>query len=239
MTGPVGSMVEAMLRNMSLRNENAVFLDDAMREAMIRAIFATFYAAVPADHVVFDTNRSWCSKLPLLTTLFPKARVLCCVREVPEVYDSIERLVRKNKFQPSGMFGFEAGGTVYSRVEHLSGTGMVGFAWNALREAFCGEESGCLLAITYRTLTTDPKKAMDAIYEFIGEPPFEHDFDNLEFDVAGAFDRKLGTPGLHNVKKSVQFERRKLVLPPDIVRRFANDSFWLDPGRNPNRVPVI
>lgn len=48
-------------------------------------------------------------------------------------------LIRKNKFQPSGIFNFEPGGTVFSRVEGLAGAnGMVGFAWNALREAFVG-----------------------------------------------------------------------------------------------------
>ena len=40
--------------------------------------------------------------------------------------DSIERLIRKNKFQPSGIFNFEPGGTAFSRVEGLAGAnGMV------------------------------------------------------------------------------------------------------------------
>lgn len=239
MTGPVSSMVEAMMRNMSMRNENAVFVDDAMREAIIKSLFSTYYAAVPKDHVVFDTNRNWCAKLPLLTSLFPRAKVICCVRDIPDVYDSIERLVRKNKFQPSGIFGFESGGTVYSRVEHLSGGGMVGFAWNALREAFCGDQSDVLLALTYRTLTNNPGAALDAIYDFIGEPRFEHDFENVTFDEGAAFDNKLGTPGLHAVGRKVKYERRQPVLPPDIIRRFAHDSFWLDPSRNPHRVLVV
>lgn len=239
MTGPMAPMLESLLRNMSMRNENAVFIDDKMREAILRAVVSTYYAARPAGDVVFDTNRIWCAKLPLISALFPKAKVICCVREVPDVYDSVERLVRKNKFQPSGIFNFESGGTVYSRVEHLSGGGMIGFAWNALREAFCGEQSDCLLAITYDTLTKNPKVALDAIYDFIGEPRFEHDYENIEFDAATEFDRKLGTPGLHSVRSRVKFERRRPVLPPDIIRRFAHDSFWLDPARNPNRVPII
>src|SRR6185437_11938778 len=121
MTGPVGSMVDVMLRNMSMANETS-----------------TFYDEMPRGDVVFDTNRIWCSRLPVLDALFPRAKVICCVREVPWIFDSIERLIRKNKFQPSGIFSFEPGGTVYSRVEGLgAGNGMVGFAWNALREAFC------------------------------------------------------------------------------------------------------
>ena len=239
MTGPVGSLVEAMLRNMSMNNETAIFINDAQREALLRAIFSAFYDDVPAGDVVFDTNRIWCTKLPLLSTLFPKARVICCVRDVPWIFDSIERLIRKNKFQPSGIFHFEPGGTVYSRVEGLGGgNGMVGYAWNALHEAFCGEQSDRLLLLTYETLTSKPRDALAAVYDFIGEPLFQHDFENVEFDAA-EFDRRLGTPGLHTVGRRVVYEKRQTILPPALVHKYENDSFWRDPARNPNNVRVV
>jgi sulfotransferase len=239
MTGPVGSLVEAMLRGMSMNNETAVFITDAHREKILRAIFAAFYDDVAATDVVFDTNRLWCTKLPLLTTLFPAARVICCVRDVPWIFDSIERLIRNNKFQPSGIFNFEPGGTVYSRVDGLgSATGMVGYAWNALHEAFCGEQADRLLLITYETLTSNPREALAAVYDFIGEAPFAHDFDNVEFD-ATEFDRRLGTPGLHSVRRRVARDERRNILPPVLVHKYASDTFWRDPDRNPNGVKVV
>jgi sulfotransferase len=239
MTGPVGSLVEAMLRSMSMSNETAIFISDAQREALLRSVFATFYADVPKDHVVFDSNRMWCSKLPLLTALFPKARVICCVRDIPWIFDSIERLIRKNKFQPSGIFNFEPGGTVYSRVEGLgSASGLVGYAWNALHEACCGEQSDRLLLLTYEALTARPQQAIAAIYDFIGEEPFQHDFENVEFDAA-EFDRRLGTPGLHTVGRRVAREERQILLPPALVQKYENDAFWRDPVRNPKKVKVV
>jgi sulfotransferase len=239
MTGPVGSMIDALLRNMSMSNEFSVFITDAQREALLRSVFATFYAGIPDRHVVFDSNRMWCAKLPLISALFPQARAICCVRDVPWILDSIERLIRKNKFQPSGIFNFETGGNVYSRVDGLTaGNGMVGYAWNALREAVCGEQSDRLLLLTYETLTGKPQEALAAIYDFIAEEPFVHDFENVEFDAA-EFDRRLGTPGLHQVSRRVRVEQRRTVLPPDLVKKFEGDSFWLDPARNPNKVRVV
>jgi sulfotransferase len=239
MTGPVGSLVDGMLRTMSMNNETAIFITDAQRRAILENIFSTFYAAMPKGDVVFDTNRVWCSRLPLLTELFPAAKVICCVRRVPMVLDSIERLIRKNIYQPSGIFSFEPGGTVFSRVDGLAGTGgMVGFAWNALREAFCGEHTACLMALTYETLTTKPEEAIDEVYKFIGEKPFKHDFNNIEFD-AEEFDRRIGTPGLHRVGRSIHPNERQSVLPPELIRKFENDSFWLDPARNPHKVKVV
>jgi len=137
------------------------------------------------------------------------------------------------------MFGFEPSGNVYSRVDGLTGGGgMVAFAWNATREAFYGEQSNKVMAVTYQSLTTEPKRVIDAIYNFIGEAPFPHDFENVEFDAA-EFDRRIGTPGLHKVARQVAHKPRKSVLPPDLIAKYQNDSFWLDPARNPNNVPVI
>src|SRR5947209_754923 len=84
----------------------------------------------------------------LLAALFPASRVICCVRNPAWVIDSIERLTQRNKWEPSRIFDFDAGGTVYSRAETLGAQGgMVGFAWNALREAVYGDHADRLLLL--------------------------------------------------------------------------------------------
>jgi sulfotransferase len=239
MTSPVGGLVTALLRQMSQDNETSVFIDDVQRHAVLDAVFDAYYRSVPAHKVVFDTNRIWCSKLPLLGTLFSRARVVACVRHVPWIIDSIERLVRRNRLEPSKIFNFDAGGTVYSRVEGLgSGAGMVGFAWNALREAFYGEEADKLMLLTYETLTAEPRHAMDAVYDFLDEPRFDHDFEHLRYD-AHEFDARLGMPGLHDVGQVVRAEARETILPPDLFRRVESDSFWRDPALNIRAVRVV
>jgi sulfotransferase len=239
MTSPVGSLFTALMRQMSQENEAAVFIDDEQRQAVLSAVFQGYYHR-QQDRVVFDTNRLWCTKLPALATLFPQAKVICCVRHVPWILDSIERLVRRNMFEPSRIFNFDPAGTVYSRVEGLgSGTGMVGYAWNALREAFYGEQADRLLLLTYETLTRDPRHALAALYSFIGEPEFEHDFENVEYDAATEFDARLGTPGLHSVGRSVRSSDRQTILPPDLFRRVERDSFWLDAEINVRGVTVV
>jgi len=239
MSSPVGSLVNALLRQMSQDNESSVFIDDGQREAVLKAVVDAFYHREHPAKVVFDTNRLWCSKLPLLSALFPAAKVICCVRHVPWIMDSIERLIRRNQFELSKIFNFEPSGTVYSRMEGLgSGTGMVGFAWNALREGFFGEHSDRMLLLTYETLTSNPQRAMRAVYDFIGEQPFEHDFENVEFDAA-EFDARLGTPGLHTVGKVVRAVERKTILPPDLFRRVEHDSFWREPVLNLRGVTIV
>ena len=240
MTSPVGSLFLALLHEMSQQNESAMFISDRQRAGVLRGVFDAYYAEIGADRLVFDTNRLWTSKLPALAALFPDARVICCVRHVPWILDSLERVIRRNHFEPSRIFNFEPGGTVYSRVEGLgASTGMVGFAWNALREAYFGEQADRLLLVTYETLTERPHDALDAIYDFIGEPRFTHDPDNVVYADATEFDARLGTPGLHSVGKSVRTTPRQTVLPPDLFRRFEPDSFWRDASVNVRGVRIV
>ena len=92
-------------------------------------------------------------------------------------------MTRHNKFEPSGIFKFDLGGTVYSCAEGLSGAaGMVGFAWNALRNAVYGEHADHPLLVRYETLTANPLGKLAAIYDFIGEPLFTHDTEHIEPD---------------------------------------------------------
>jgi sulfotransferase len=238
MSGPMGTLFTALLAQMSGSNEFAVFVDETQRRAILKGAFDNYYAAQDGK-VVFDTNRVWCSKMPALAELFPGAKMIACVRETAWIVDSIESLIRRNPFEMSKIFNFEAGGTVFSRAEAVSrGDGMVGFALNALKEAFYGHHTKNLMLLRYETLTAKPAETMKAVYDFVGEPHFAHDFNNVEFN-ADEFDTRLGTPGLHRIKRQVKAEKRDTVLPPDIFNRYANDNFWNGPSLNPRKVLVV
>ena len=238
MSGPVAGLVGSLLGEMSGRNEFSVFIDDAQRQRVLRGVIENYYADTSAQ-VVFDTSRAWCARMVLLKTLYPEAKIIACVRHMPWIIDSIERLIRRNALQPSSIFNYTPGGTVYSRADGVAGgEGMVGYAYNALKEAFFGEDSANLMLLQYETLSSDPGKALAAVYEFIGETPIRHDFAHIDYD-ATAFDRKAGTPGLHTVRPEVGAIERATILPPDLFRRFENDAFWRDPALNRHSVRIV
>jgi sulfotransferase len=239
MTSPVGAMYLALEAAMSRRNEAAVFIDNAQRRDILKGLFDNYYRVIQQEKLVFDTNRVWCAKLPGLTQLFPNARIVCCVRDVAWIMDSIERLVRKNAFELSGMFGFEAGSTVYTRVNRIATSdGMVGYALDALKDGFFGEQASKMILVEYEALARAPKATLEHLYALLGEPLFEHDLENLDYK-ADEFDYALGTPGLHTIRPKVEWVARQSVLPPELFQRFANDMFWRVPSANLRGVPII
>jgi len=103
MTSPVGSLFTSLHTTMGETNEFSEFIDERQRERVLRGIFDLFYQD-HAQEIIIDTNRLWCARLPLLLRLFPEAKVLCTVRNLAWIMDSVERLVRKNSLSPSKLF---------------------------------------------------------------------------------------------------------------------------------------
>ncbi|HEY4545316.1 MAG TPA: sulfotransferase [Pedomonas sp.] len=238
-SGPLGSLFHSTRNAMGTWNETSVMLTDAHRERILKGLFDSYYADQSDKSVVFDTNRAWCARLPALMRLFPEAKVICCVRSVAWIMDSIERLIRKHPFQKSRLSNSDTErSTVFTRVETLAQQDrFVGFAWSALKEAVYGEHADRLLLVDFDLLTAAPERVLRLIYEFVGEPWFEHDFENVVFD-APEFDQQLGLPGLHRVQPKVQPVRRQTVLPPDLFERLDALSFWRDLSNSRARMIV-
>jgi sulfotransferase len=116
--------------------------------------------------------------------------------------------------------------------------GLVGAAYDGLKQACYGAQRERLLLVQYESLTADPAKTMHTLYAFLGEPAFEHDFDHVDYDVT-AFDERAGTPGLHTLRPTVKAEPRATVLPPDLFTRFLNQAFWRDLQNIPAGLQIV
>lgn len=228
MTSPVGSFYAALSQQFAAGSEFGPVVTAGQRRRMTRALFDAYYEDHADKQVVFDTNRLWAAKMPLVLDQFPEAKVIACVRNVAWVMDSIERQYRSNPYENTRLFGQNARSTVYQRLEGLAQYDqLVGFAWAALREAFYGEQAKSLLVVDYDLLAQAPAKVMGLLYQFLGEPAFEHDFNNVNYD-APDFDQPLGVPGLHRVKPKVEFIERRTLIPPDLFDKYSKMTFWTD-----------
>jgi sulfotransferase len=226
MSSPVASLFEGVLAQVSAGSELSSMVDRDARERILKGLFSSYYAGNPAP-VIFDTNRAWTAKLPALTTLFPDARIICCVRNVAWIMDSMERQFRGNAFENTKLFSSPAErSTVYTRLEALAHANrLVGFPWHALKEAVWSEFADRLVLVDYDLLVSRPADVFDLLYQFLGEEPFAHDFENVIYD-APQFDTELGVDGLHRVHRKVEPRPRKTILPPDLFQRYANIAFW-------------
>ncbi|MEM0922503.1 MAG: sulfotransferase [Pseudomonadota bacterium] len=240
MTSPVGPLFNACLNAMGADNEFAVFFKEDQKRSILEGIFDNYYKHIETAAVCFDTNRMWTSRMSAVRQLYPEAKMICCVRNPAWVMDSIETLIRKNAFDVSRMFNNpQERSTIYTRADALLHPNrMIGFAWSALKEAYYSAGSDMMLLVDYDLLASRPAEVLPLIYQFIGEEPFAHDFDDVEYE-AEDFDTQLLAKGLHTVRGKVELKSRQTILPPDLFERFQNLIFWKDgQGTKAHRIVV-
>lgn len=229
MTSPVGPLFNACLNAMGAENEFAVFFNDDQKRAILKGVFDNYYDHVETNEICFDTNRMWTSRMAAVRQLYPDAKMICCVRNPAWVFDSVERLIRKNAFDVSRMFNNpQERSTIFTRADALLHPNrMIGFAWSALKEAYYSADSDMMLLVDYDLLASRPGEVLPLIYQFIGEEPFDHDFENVEYE-AEDFDMLMLAKDLHTVKGKVELKPRQTILPPDLFKRFQDLIFWHD-----------
>ena len=226
MSSPIASLFDSVIAHVSAGTELSTMVNGDQRARLLRGLFESYYAD-RTEEVIFDTNRAWTAQLPALMRLFPDARVICLVRDLSWIMDSMERQFRQNAFEHTRLFN-SAGerSTVYTRLEALAGANrLVGYPWHALREACYSDFADRIVIVEYDLLVQRPAEVFGLLYQFLGEEPYAHDFSAVDYD-APQFDSQLGLDGLHRVHAEVAPRPRDTILPPDLFERYSKLAFW-------------
>jgi len=195
------------------------------RIELIKTIIDAYHSHIPQE-VCFNTNRGWPNLLAQLEAASPNSKVICCVRDISWILDSFERLFKANPFVLSKMYSEQDAETVYTRSYSLMSPGhTVRFAYDSLKEAMCSPQKHNIMLVAYEQLAKYPEQTMRAVYAFIDEPYFEHDFSNVETSY-DEYDLEAGIHGLHKIRKEVSYIERDYILPPDLVSEFSNLEVW-------------
>lgn len=222
-SGPLLSHVRSAIEtgNTSQKSE----YDPIRTRRIVDATVNAFYADNPKE-VIFDTNRLWTNLLPQLNDLYPYTKVICCVRDINWIIDSFERMHQKNPYSISTVYPANVDMNVYTRTASIMGDGgVVKLPYDSLKSGMTGQFKNMLMFVEYELLTKNPEGMMKSLYEFIGQPYYQHDFNNVE-ESYDEYDRDIKMEGLHKTRKKVEFIPRQFILPPDILNQYANLEVW-------------
>lgn len=215
----VKGMIETMGGEPGMESEAPIL----RRIDTIRGMFDGYYKETKKE-VVFNTNRGWTFLMPTMHQVYPNARYIVCVRDINWILNSLETAHRENPLTTNTVTG-GIGQSVYDRVNSLmEEKSFVGFPYVGVKQAITSAEKHLLMLVEYDQLCSTPEFVMQAIYNFIDEPYYEHDFDNIERDWK-KYDKEIGIE-LHNVKSKVKPIERTMILPPDIIQKYNGVEVW-------------
>src|SRR5688500_15863344 len=208
---PTSGLIEALLSLRTSFDQIADFKaapNEAGKMAAVRGAMFGFFDPV-ARPVVFDRNRAWLSELEMAEVLLErKAKVIVCVRDIPEILASLERLWRDNKafrkIQQQEMHVVEFQSLEGRCNVSLQPAHIVGLSYMRIQDALTRGFRDRMHFVHFDALTRDPATALEQIYRFLEEEPFHrHDFDHVE-QVLAEDDLVHGIAGLHDIRPAVR-----------------------------------
>jgi len=141
-------------------------------------------------------------------------RIIATVRSIPECAASLVRAAN-----PENLDEFMQSGQL---MDHLKA------AYISLQNGYRAAPENFLI-VEYDDLVADPKRELGRIHAFLGLPPFEYDFDQIDGTSVKEDDENLhGYAGMHDVKP--RLERQHNQDPKDVLGRhyhsFCQPEFW-------------
>jgi len=227
-SSPVQGLIMSTI-NVITNGESNHLIGEDRRKRLLRSVFSAYYDNVEPS-IVFDTSRGWTSKTSLLKELYPQTKIICCVRDLPWILDSFERISAKNSLYNAKLTDDEAGQTVTTRCDALMDVkkeGQVVKPYYFLEEGLLLNPDMIML-VEYESLCKKPENVMREIYGFIDKPYFDHDFKNVEYENE-VYDNSLNMKSLHTVRKEVTWQTRPSILPKSIWEKYGGKEFWREP----------
>ena len=218
---------------------------------IVGSVIRHWYSDVEQE-VIFDKNRAWCARVPFIEGYIgQEAKIIVPVRRVDEILTSLLTMVHRNTFvegQPRINFVDEQlvkaniPITDHNRCEYLlvAQGGIVYESLNATKMGVDEGHSDKFHYVDYNDLVTDPQGELNNIYEFLGEEPFEHTFDNLSNEHREDDLTTYGLSDMHEVHSKLEKTSAdpSEVLPESIIKLYNDNKktleFWNEQVSHPS-----
>jgi sulfotransferase len=218
--------------------ESNSIVNEERRKVLLQHIFEGFYSYIDKE-IIVDTSRAWTKKTTLLKTLFPDTKILCCVRDIVDILNSFETIFKKNPMYTNTLVKEDVKHHVFSRCDAMMDNkeGIITTNWLNLQEGYYTNPE-MIYFVEYEKMCKEPESTMKEIYEFLNQPYYSHDFDNLEYSNE-PFDMSCNLKNLHTVKTKVEYNPPRMILPPEMIEKYssANMEFWKNLN-SPNKSSV-
>lgn len=214
-TTPTSGIVDMLVNVRNHWDQNQAFkamdrtLSEKIKQRVMQDMLQSYFAHA-AQPICIDKNRFWCEFLEMAGALVGgrnNVKVIVTVRDLRDVLASFEQLYRNTSGlgqlpQENNMaMKFK---TARGRVEVFADdTQPVGRAFNAIRDAITRGWRENMHFVEYDALTSAPSDTLTGIYNFLGQPYHQHDFNHVE-QVTHEDDSVYGFKDLHLIRNKVE-----------------------------------
>lgn len=202
--------------------------NEIQRNNVLKGLLHSYFQHVEKP-VCFDKSRGWLAFAEMAKLIVgADVKFLVPVRDLCDVMASFEKLYRSasanRQVSQENQFYIPMQSAI-GRCEVLLRTDQpVGIAKTRIQDAITRGFRENMLFVEYGKLTKEPAKSMQEIYEFLGDEPYTHDFENVVQVTQENDEYHMWGPSLHTIRAKVapQDEQWKKVYDRNVTK----SNFW-------------
>ena len=216
---------------------NAGFASEGY-ENIMKKLPNAFYEHIDKPYII-DKNRSWGTpeNIEVAELFADKVKIICPVRPILEILASFVSLAEKNpdnfidkfvpeypvsQFRPKNDARCDA---MMAANKHIE---MNIFS---IASSLDPRHQDKFHFVAYADLVSKPEKVIDAIYEFLEIPKFEHTFDNLKWSLMPNEVKVFGIPNLHKIRPKIDSSKTdKSILSEYVNRKYGHALDFIFPN---------
>jgi sulfotransferase len=188
-----------------------------------------YFNAITDKKYVMDKSRGHGIHYDFINSFYPNPKIICMVRDLRDVFASMENNFRKHPEKQSDILDWAKGQgtTVPKRVDIWAAGQPVGLAIERLSEIFRMGIDSKMLFVKFEDLCLYPDTEMTRIYQYLDIPFYKHDFDNIE-QVTKEDDEVYGTFGDHVIRTKLEPvpSKAKQLLGKDVTAWIYDNYKW-------------
>lgn len=173
-----------------------------------------FYEGITDAKYVVDKSRAWMVNYAFLDSFYPNPKMICIVRDLPEILASMEKNYRKHSDKWDKTVNYEnpIGISIYQRVVDWTQPKEkpVGDTLLRLKETIDRGFGKYILFIKFEDLCKRPQEVLDDIHDYLDVPQYKYDFTNIR-QVTFEDDKWHGKYGDHKISNFIKPVESKAV----------------------------
>jgi sulfotransferase len=215
----------------SLVEHKAEGIDFAQLKHVLNGMLNNYH--VTDKSIIIDKSRGWVGNINMLEFILNNVpKILIPVRNLTEIFSSFEKLWRNSAGHTQWRFNeedFFRSQTIDGRCEILaSQSNVVGLPYNRIKDAISRGYKDKLCFIEFDELTSQPENTMRMVYNYLEQPYFNHNFNNVE---QVTYEDDIGVhriPNLHTIRKIVKPvpHDSDIILGQFLVEKYSNLEIW-------------
>ena len=183
-------------------------------QAFCKEGMIAYYNAITDKKYVVDKSRGWGIHYDFLNFLHPEPKIICMVRDLRDIFASMENNYRKNPDKANAILNWAQSQPVGMAIERLQELYRLGIDKH-------------MLFVRFEDLCLYPDTEMTRIYQYLGIPYYQHDWDNIE-QVTKEDDEVYGSFGDHTIRTRLEPvpSKAKALLGKDVTNWIWDNYQW-------------